>query len=61
MEIAASVDGAVCCAQRAEEKAPKWLDSGGLSRRFESHEFAPHRHRPGEADAPCYEAEQAMP
>lgn len=30
--------------QRAEETARKWLDSGGLDRRFQPHEFAPHRH-----------------
>jgi len=30
---------------------------GGLTRSFEPHEFAPHRHRPDEAGAPCYGTE----
>jgi NTE family protein len=30
--------------QRAEERARNWLDGGGLDRRFQPHEFAPHRH-----------------
>jgi hypothetical protein len=59
MQIAASPDREACRAQRAEETALNWLDRGGLTRRFEPHEFAPYRHRPGEVGAPCYEAEQA--
>ena len=30
--------------QRAAETARRWLDGGGLTRRFQPHEFAPHRH-----------------
>ncbi len=30
--------------QRAQETARNWLDGGGLERRFQPHEFAPHRH-----------------
>jgi NTE family protein len=30
--------------ERAAETARKWLDGGGLDRRFQPHEFAPHRH-----------------
>jgi NTE family protein len=29
---------------RAAERARKWLEGGGLDRRFQPHEFAPHRH-----------------
>jgi NTE family protein len=46
--------------QRAAETAQKWLDGGGLTRRFQPHEFAPHRHSPDHVSSDCHESQQAQ-